>query len=34
MSDRQKRLLKFLVKQGRITEQEYKDKTGEDYVAE
>ena len=34
MTDRQKRLLKFLVKQGRLTELEYEQKTGEVYVEE
>jgi hypothetical protein len=34
MTDRQKRLLKFLVKQGRMTVEEYELKTGEVYVEE
>ncbi len=34
MTNRQKRLLKFLVKQGRMTVEEYEEMTGEIYVEE
>jgi len=33
MTESKKRLYKFLVEMGRITEEEYKEITGEDYVA-
>ena len=34
MTDRQRRLLRFLVKMGRITVLEYEEKTGESLTAQ